>query len=669
MVIRIWRLFILGSFLLLGCVEGMAQSLTIGPNATLTLNDGELSVDGTVSNEGTLEIEKVVTLVSDFTNAGSLNFGLHGSTTPGVGHDQLIINGSSALGGTLNVSIDPGYTPDPEDQFVLLTCDAGCADTFAIEPTGFEVTYEASRVFVRYPGEPPLPPVCPELRIARAETDENLTFPYGGKALEGASVAYLGKVNNTTPRVAVGVPWDGRYPSLPYGTVLISQINASGLVGDLDILWPPDTEPAADGFGRSIAVLEPFDGNNEAVLAISAPLFGSEAENSVVWIYRIDQDGALLEPPHQIKASDVGAPSGFGWSVTVMEGFSHSPVLAVGNRRKNNGNFWLLFLDENDGYRVTSYKKIVSPVGSDYFGVSLASLGDLRGDGTVALAVGAPAGTNQGGPARNSWRTTGDGFVWLYFFSDGSNAEEVSIVDNVVIDDSFFEGQVVGGNNLGYAVANVGDLDGDAVPDLAIGDPLDSANSWGFDQKLGALWIVYMQQDNGYVKCAQKISESEFVDDNTFFLTKKTGFGISASSVGDLDQNGKDDLIVGRWRQGWGAVTTLSLTENLGSKRNTSGVDVYPQETSPLPDNYNLAAYPNPFNPVTTIEYALPEAGPVHLVIYDVLGREVAVLVDGVQAAGRHRVQFEASDLPSGVYLYRLEAGRYVETSTMTLLR
>ena len=79
--------------------------------------------------------------------------------------------------------------------------------------------------------------------------------------------------------------------------------------------------------------------------------------------------------------------------------------------------------------------------------------------------------------------------------------------------------------------------------------------------------------------------------------------------------------------------------------------------------------HPNPFNPVTTIGYVLPEEAPVKLVVYDVLGREVATLVDGRQEAGRHAVVFDATRLPSGTYVYRLEAAGQVETGRMLLLK
>jgi hypothetical protein len=89
-----------------------------------------------------------------------------------------------------------------------------------------------------------------------------------------------------------------------------------------------------------------------------------------------------------------------------------------------------------------------------------------------------------------------------------------------------------------------------------------------------------------------------------------------------------------------------------------------------VPAAFALAAnYPNPFNPSTEIGFTLPEAVHVRLVAYDVLGREVGRLVDGAMAAGQHRVRFEASHLPSGTYLYRIEAGAFSQTRRMVLVK
>ncbi len=79
--------------------------------------------------------------------------------------------------------------------------------------------------------------------------------------------------------------------------------------------------------------------------------------------------------------------------------------------------------------------------------------------------------------------------------------------------------------------------------------------------------------------------------------------------------------------------------------------------------------YPNPFNPSTVIGYQLSAVSHVTLKVYDVLGREVATLVDEVQKMGSYEVEFDGSRLPSGVYFYRLQAGTYSRTKKLVLLK
>lgn len=79
--------------------------------------------------------------------------------------------------------------------------------------------------------------------------------------------------------------------------------------------------------------------------------------------------------------------------------------------------------------------------------------------------------------------------------------------------------------------------------------------------------------------------------------------------------------------------------------------------------------YPNPFNSSTTIEYGMPEAGPVVIEIYDLLGRKVKTLVDEEQAAGTYQVVWDARDRSSGVYFYRITSGEFTETRRMVLLK
>lgn len=93
-------------------------------------------------------------------------------------------------------------------------------------------------------------------------------------------------------------------------------------------------------------------------------------------------------------------------------------------------------------------------------------------------------------------------------------------------------------------------------------------------------------------------------------------------------------------------------------------------EENILPRTYELSQnYPNPFNPVTTIRYQLPNAGNVRLMLYDVIGREIKMLVDEYKSAGVYEVRFDASDLASGVYFYRIKSGTFSDLKKMILLK
>jgi hypothetical protein len=79
--------------------------------------------------------------------------------------------------------------------------------------------------------------------------------------------------------------------------------------------------------------------------------------------------------------------------------------------------------------------------------------------------------------------------------------------------------------------------------------------------------------------------------------------------------------------------------------------------------------YPNPFNPSTTIKFNLPKTSEVTLKIYNILGKEVVTLVSDRLSTGSYAYEWDASNLASSVYLYRLEAGDFVETRKMVLMR
>jgi hypothetical protein len=94
------------------------------------------------------------------------------------------------------------------------------------------------------------------------------------------------------------------------------------------------------------------------------------------------------------------------------------------------------------------------------------------------------------------------------------------------------------------------------------------------------------------------------------------------------------------------------------------------RDMSNIVKGYSLSQnYPNPFNPSTTIRYSLPLRSHVTLTVFNTLGQQVAVVVNGNIDAGYHEIQFNATNLASGVYFYRIQAGSFVETKRLMLLR
>ena len=103
---------------------------------------------------------------------------------------------------------------------------------------------------------------------------------------------------------------------------------------------------------------------------------------------------------------------------------------------------------------------------------------------------------------------------------------------------------------------------------------------------------------------------------------------------------------------------------------NEASIIVVGVEEKEMPKEYSLMQnYPNPFNPITTIKYTVPKTSFVHLSIYDILGREVSVLVDEEKNPGYYEVKFEINNLASGIYYYKIRSGDFIQTRKMLLLK
>ena len=143
--------------------------------------------------------------------------------------------------------------------------------------------------------------------------------------------------------------------------------------------------------------------------------------------------------------------------------------------------------------------------------------------------------------------------------------------------------------------------------------------------------------------------------------------GTGSARIGD-----NDNIILGTLGQpAIGVLTGPSNINEVGFWNTTGSVVTGIDGDLPgLPDTYSLGQnYPNPFNPTTTITFALPTESKVMLRVYDALGRVVASLVNRTMSAGSHSVVFDAGDLASGIYFYRLTADDFVQTRKLILLK
>ncbi len=167
----------------------------------------------------------------------------------------------------------------------------------------------------------------------------------------------------------------------------------------------------------------------------------------------------------------------------------------------------------------------------------------------------------------------------------------------------------------------------------------------------------------------------QFFDVNVYrdylYLTEST-YGIRIFDIGDA-QNIEEVA----YHRNLGALSTDAFSNKFYVASRELGLEIVKndlitavEKEKALPTQFTLSQnYPNPFNPSTKINYQLPEISFVALKIYDVLGNEIATLVNEEKPVGEYEVEFDGKGLPSGIYLYRLQAGNYSEVRKMVLLK
>jgi Secretion system C-terminal sorting domain len=196
--------------------------------------------------------------------------------------------------------------------------------------------------------------------------------------------------------------------------------------------------------------------------------------------------------------------------------------------------------------------------------------------------------------------------------------------------------------------------------------------TFGSDTHDGALSVV-QTSDGGYVWTGY-LDISTFNQDLWVLKTDANGntlwsetYGGTFNNIGRCINNTDDGnlIITGDY---YSEVTNTRDVWLLNVDPDVS--DVERDENSQIPETIVLKQnYPNPFNPSTTIDFGIPESGFVTLAVYNLLGEQVGLLVNENLSAGNYKADWDAGDLPSGIYIYKLIAGGFNQSNKMILMK
>lgn len=189
----------------------------------------------------------------------------------------------------------------------------------------------------------------------------------------------------------------------------------------------------------------------------------------------------------------------------------------------------------------------------------------------------------------------------------------------------------------------------------------------------GNTWFKMTSPDTNNISTITGYNNLTWCTASNSRIYKSTNFGVNWVVDYNVSSGSTNEIIRSRTPSVSGSSTTFVLyciRDNGAISKSTQTVVGIKNICSDVPSTYNLKQnFPNPFNPTTNIQFDLPKSSFVKLVVYDALGREVESLVNEIKQAGIYSVDFNGSDLTSGVYYYKIQAGDFTDTKRMMLIK
>ena len=184
--------------------------------------------------------------------------------------------------------------------------------------------------------------------------------------------------------------------------------------------------------------------------------------------------------------------------------------------------------------------------------------------------------------------------------------------------------------------------------------------------------IIYAPQNDNYEVRFYSYNSGEMLfalnkaeSENQLYTVFSDSIGLTSSTIGYFNETLLTNQLVLDYDGDGQPDTSITLTQNII----TSTQDLI-MNTAQIPDDYKLLQnHPNPFNPITVISYSLPCNSFIQLKIFNTLGKEIVTLINEEKPSGTYELTWNAENLPSGVYFYRLQAGDFVQTRKMILLK